>query len=80
MKDTTTFYIADHQIDLARSVVIKGEQQTQVEPKVLKVLLLLAQRQNEVVTHKEIMERVWQGTEVVPNACLLYTSPSPRDS
>lgn len=68
MKDTTTFYIADHQIDLARSVVIKGEQQTQVEPKVLKVLLLLAQRQNEVVTHKEIMERVWQGTEVVPNA------------
>jgi len=68
MTEVTMFYIADFQIDLSRSVVIKGDEQTQVEPKVLKVLLLLAQRQNEVVTHKEIMEHVWQGTEVVPNA------------
>jgi DNA-binding winged helix-turn-helix (wHTH) protein/Tol biopolymer transport system component len=48
--------------------VIKGEHQTQVEPKVLQVLFLLAKRQNEVVTHKEIMDHIWQGTEVVPNA------------
>lgn len=68
MKETTTFYIADHQIDLSRSVVTYKDEATQVEPKVLSVLLLLAQRQNEVVTHKEIMEHVWQGTEVVPNA------------
>ena len=66
--EITTFYIADHQIDLSRSVVSKDGEDIQVEPKVLKVLLLLAQRQNEVVTHKEIMEHVWQGTEVVPNA------------
>jgi len=64
----TTFYIADFQIDLYRSVVIKDGLQTQVEPKVLKVLLLLAQRQDQVVTHQEIMQQVWQGTEVVPNA------------
>jgi DNA-binding winged helix-turn-helix (wHTH) protein/Tol biopolymer transport system component len=64
----TIFYITDFQIDLSRSVIIKGELETQVEPKVLKVLFLLAQRQNEVVTHKEIMDHVWQGTEVVPNA------------
>ena len=68
MTEQNIFFIADFQIDLSRSVVIKGEQQTQVEPKVLQVLLLLATRQNEVVTHKEIMEHVWQGTEVVPNA------------
>lgn len=64
----TIFYIDDFKIDLSRSVITKGEHQAQVEPKVLKVLLLLAQRQNQVVTHQEIMEEVWQGTEVVPNA------------
>ena len=64
----TIFYITDFQIDLSRSVVIKGGIETQVEPKVLKVLLLLAQSQNEVLTHQEIMDQVWQGTEVVPNA------------
>lgn len=64
----TKFYIADFEIDLSRSVVIKADHETQVEPKVLKVLYFLAQQQNKVVTHKEIMAHVWQGTEVVPNA------------
>ena len=68
MTGVTTFYITNFQIDLSRSVVITGETETQVEPKVLKVLALLARRQNEVVTHQEIMDQVWQGTEVVPNA------------
>jgi len=68
MTAQSLFYITDFQIDLSRSVVIAGEHETQVEPKVLQVLFLLAKRQNEVVTHKEIMDHVWQGTEVVPNA------------
>ena len=68
MAEQNIFYITDFQIDLSRSVVIKDGCQTQVEPKVLQVLLLLAKRQNKVVTHKEIMDHVWQGTEVVPNA------------
>lgn len=62
------FSIADVEIDMSRSVVIKGEQQTHIEPKVLKVLFVLAKQQNQVVTHQELMESVWQGTEVVPNA------------
>jgi DNA-binding winged helix-turn-helix (wHTH) protein len=68
MTENNIFYITDFEIDLSRSVVIKDGQQTQVEPKVLQVLLLLAKRQNEVVTHKEIMDHIWQGAEVVPNA------------
>lgn len=68
MTEKTIFYITDFQIDLSRSSLIKGDHETQVEPKVLKVLYLLAQRQNEVVTHKEIMQHVWQGSEVVPSA------------
>ncbi|AZZ99445.1 winged helix-turn-helix domain-containing protein [Pseudoalteromonas sp. R3] len=68
----TRFFINSYEIDLSRSVVILDGQQTHVEPKVLQVLLLLAQRQREhgeqVVTHQEIMNQVWQGAEVVPNA------------
>ncbi|MCG7534382.1 winged helix-turn-helix domain-containing protein [Pseudoalteromonas sp. OOF1S-7] len=68
----TRFFINEFEIDLSRSVVIQNGQHTQVEPKVLQVLLLLAQRQREhgeqVVTHEEIMTHVWQGVEVVPNA------------
>ncbi|TMP34371.1 winged helix-turn-helix domain-containing protein [Pseudoalteromonas rubra] len=68
----TRFFINAYEIDLSRSVVILDSQQTHVEPKVLQVLLLLAQRQREhgeqVVTHQEIMSQVWQGAEVVPNA------------
>lgn len=68
MTEANRFYIADFHIDLLRSVICKDENEVQIEPKVLKVLLLLAQRQNEVVTHQEIKIQVWQGTEVVPNA------------
>ena len=68
MTDVKTFLIADFEVDLTRSVIKTSETETQVEPKVLKVLLLLAQRQGEVVSHHEIMQHVWQGTEVVPNA------------
>ena len=64
----TIFYIADFKIDMSRSVIVNKGSETQVEPKVLNVLLLLAERQNEVVTHQELKDNVWQGTEVVPNA------------
>lgn len=62
------FYIADFEIDLSRSLISKDQQQTQIEPKVLKVLQLLARHQGQVVTHQQIMDEVWSGTEVVPNA------------
>ncbi|MBQ4861270.1 winged helix-turn-helix domain-containing protein [Pseudoalteromonas sp. MMG013] len=68
MSEVSTFHIAGFEINLTRSTIVNHQCQTHIEPKVLKVLLLLAQRQNEVVTHQEIMAHVWAGTEVVPNA------------
>ncbi|MBD1580683.1 winged helix-turn-helix domain-containing protein [Pseudoalteromonas sp. S16_S37] len=62
------FYIQDFKIDLSQSLIVHGEQHKKVEPKVLKVLYVLAQHRNEVVTHQALMEQVWQGAEVVPNA------------
>ncbi|KID56630.1 hypothetical protein JF50_11925 [Pseudoalteromonas luteoviolacea] len=68
MSTTQRFYIKEHLIDLSRSEVTFAQQTTKVEPKVLQVLRLLAQNAQEVVSHQQIMEEVWQGSEVVPNA------------
>ncbi|AOT08657.1 winged helix-turn-helix domain-containing protein [Pseudoalteromonas luteoviolacea] len=68
MSATQRFYIEEHLIDLSRSEVTFAQQSTKVEPKVLQVLLLLAQNAQEVVSHQQIMDEVWQGSEVVPNA------------
>ena len=68
MADKQIFYINDIEIDLSRSVLVKDGETIAIEPKVLQVLSLLAQRQNSVVAHKDIMEQVWQGAEVVPSA------------
>ena len=68
MIHTNIFYIEGFTIDLSRSVIIKEGLESKVEPKVLSVLFVLAQRQNSVVKHQELMDEVWQGAEVVPNA------------
>ena len=68
MTDKNTFFIKDYKIDITRSVIIKQAGEVQVEPKVLKVLHYLAQKQNQVVSHQELMEAIWVGVEVVPNA------------
>jgi len=66
--EKSRFTLAGYTVDLRRSVISDNEKSVAVEPKVLRVLLLLAQRQNEVVTHSEIMDTVWRDMEVVPNA------------
>ncbi|TQF70335.1 winged helix-turn-helix domain-containing protein [Pseudoalteromonas luteoviolacea] len=68
MTSPSCFYINDFLIDLTRSEVIYDKTSTKVEPKVLQVLYLLAQHPNQVVSHQQIMDQVWHGTEVVPNA------------
>jgi len=62
------FSIESYRIDLLRSMITCDNDETRVEPKVLQVLLLLAENQGEVVTHQEIMAKVWPNTQVVPNA------------
>lgn len=61
------FSIESYRIDLLRSIITCDNNETRVEPKMLQVLLLLAENQGEVVTHQEIMEKVWPNVRVVPN-------------
>ena len=62
--NTHRFYINDSFVDLSRSIIVYQEQDISVEPKMLKVLLLLAENAGEVVTHQTIKEpkAVWRST------------------
>jgi len=67
------FSVGSYRVDLLRSTIssnsINGtSSEISLEPKMLQVLLLLAENQGEVVTHQEIMLKVWPNVEVVPNA------------
>src|SRR5262245_37420279 len=50
------------------SVAASGRVINRLEPKVMAVLLLLFEHQGEVVTHDELMQRVWPDTHVAPGA------------
>lgn len=62
------FYVGTFRIDMKRNQVIAQESIMSMEPKVLAVLLILAEHQGEVVSHQEIADKVWPNSVVIPNA------------
>ncbi|GHF96992.1 winged helix-turn-helix domain-containing protein [Thalassotalea marina] len=64
----TRFYVNNTLVDLLHSTVTIDDNTQSIEPKILKVLALLAKHQNEVVTHDVIKNAIWPNVEVVPNA------------
>jgi Tol biopolymer transport system component/DNA-binding winged helix-turn-helix (wHTH) protein len=44
--------------------LIRGEEVRQVEPRLMQILLLLAERPGDVVTRERLMRRVWEGVVV----------------
>ena len=62
------FYVGNYRIDMARSQIIAKDDILSMEPKVLQVLLILAENQGQVVPHNVILEKVWPDTIVGPNA------------
>jgi DNA-binding winged helix-turn-helix (wHTH) protein len=62
------FSVGDFYIDMARSQISDRENIVAVEPKVLQVLLILAENQGDVVSHETILQKVWPNVYVAPNA------------
>src|SRR5499426_2059573 len=56
--------IADRLVDPSLNRVTHGDRTVQVEPKIMHVLVTLAERPGEVVTREELMTRVWNGVFV----------------
>ena len=48
----------------SRNLLVRGQEQVRVEPRVMDVLVHLAERAGEVVSKEELVERVWEGRSV----------------
>jgi DNA-binding winged helix-turn-helix (wHTH) protein/dipeptidyl aminopeptidase/acylaminoacyl peptidase len=59
--------IGDFRVNLKRSEVIYQHHIITLEPKLLKVLLLLAETPGEIVSHQEFQQKVWPGVVVEAN-------------
>ncbi|KGK00503.1 winged helix-turn-helix domain-containing protein [Thalassotalea sp. ND16A] len=62
------FWVGNFRVDVSRGQVIVKDDIVSLEPRVLKVLLLLAKNQGEVVTHEALLEGAWPNVVVAPNA------------
>lgn len=61
------FWVNNYFIDVSRNQIQHQQQATQLPPKALKVLEVLASRAGDVVTHEELMDIVWGKSIVGPN-------------
>jgi DNA-binding winged helix-turn-helix (wHTH) protein/tetratricopeptide (TPR) repeat protein len=62
------FRLDDLLVDPARRRLSRGDREAILEPRVMQVLVLLAQAQGAVVSRDELIERCWGGRIVVENA------------
>jgi DNA-binding winged helix-turn-helix (wHTH) protein/WD40 repeat protein len=62
------FYVGNYRIDMARSQIVAQDDILSMEPKVLQVLLILAENQGQVVPHDVILNKVWPDTVIGANA------------
>src|SRR5437868_5567493 len=55
------FVIGEWTVTPTRNLLVRGQEQVRVEPRVMDVLVHLAERAGEVVSKEELVERVWDG-------------------
>src|SRR5262245_44737657 len=69
MDSLTPFRLARYRVDpsLNRITAPSGET-VQVEPKIMQVLIVLAERPGDVVSRDDLMARVWNGVFVTDDA------------
>jgi len=61
------FFIGDFRIDIKRSEIIYQKNISTLEPKVLKVLLLLAEKPGEIISRETLLDEVWPDVIVETN-------------
>jgi len=58
------FVTGDWTIVPSRNLLVRGHEEVRLEPRVMDVLVHLAERAGEVVSKEELVERVWEGRHV----------------
>lgn len=71
---TPPFFVGDWRAEPARHRLVHGEAVVTVEPKVMAVLVALAQRPEQMATREQLFETVWAGTVVGDDALTLAVS------
>jgi len=61
------YWVGDFFIDLTRNQITQKTQSQTIPPKALAVLTYLAKNANKVVSHDELLSKVWPDTVVTPN-------------
>ena len=61
---TTPFYMANWEVHAASDRIRRGDTEIKLEPKVMAVLVCLADRRGELVTREQLEHEVWGGTVV----------------
>jgi Tol biopolymer transport system component/DNA-binding winged helix-turn-helix (wHTH) protein len=68
----SSFRVGDWLVEPLQNRLVRGETRVKLDPKVMQVLLYLAERPNEIAEKEKIIESVWEGTfvtdEVLTNA------------
>lgn len=59
---------ADIELDVGRFVVTRAGQRVALEPKAIDVLRVLVERRGRLVTKDDLLDAVWPGVAVTPNA------------
>ncbi len=61
------FFVGQFRVDMGRSQIVDRDAIVSMEPRVLQVLLILAEKQGQVVSHQQLLDRVWKDVSVAPN-------------
>jgi DNA-binding winged helix-turn-helix (wHTH) protein len=68
----SSFRVGDWLIEPMQNHLVRGVTKVRLDPKVMQVLLFLAERPNEVAVKEKILESLWEGNfvtdEVLTNA------------
>ena len=64
---TSVFFVGDWQVTPATNTLRLGEKIKQLEPKAMDVLLLLCEKQGEILTSEEIINHCWHTIDVGDN-------------
>ena len=67
-RTTTPFKVGDWTVDPAANRLFRGDREVRVEPKAMRVLTYLAERQGEVVSRHDLEAHVWTGMIVTDDA------------
>jgi hypothetical protein len=66
--DRVTYAFGDVRLDIGRLTAFRGDAAIPLEPKAFDVLRYLVERRDRLITKDELLEAVWPGTFVTPNA------------